>query len=137
MFDNTQIIRDLIAAWNSHDPERVAALYTQDYEGKDVGEPEMQHGPEAIYHSVSRYLSAFPDLEFTEDEIIVDGDRIAVVWTARATHRGPIMNIPPTGRRICLHGMSRHVIAGGKIVRSLNVWDLAGLLREIGLLPKL
>jgi len=137
MKDNQELIRHLIAAWNSHDPERVAALYTEDYEGIDVGEPGPQYGPQAIYQSVSRYLAAFPDLEFTEDEMICEGDHVALVWTARGTHRGTLMNIPPSGRKICLKGMSRHVISEGKIVRSLYVWDLAGLLRDIGLLPRL
>jgi hypothetical protein len=54
--------------------------------------------------------------------------------------RGPqsvSQNIPPTGRRIAVCGISLLTIEGGRISRGLYVWDVAGLLRSIGLLPEL
>lgn len=46
------------------------------------------------------YYMAFPDLQLTPTEIISDGDRVALFWTAQGTHQGSIMQIPPSGRAI-------------------------------------
>jgi hypothetical protein len=47
------------------------------------------------------------------------------------------MRIPPTGRSIAVRGTSVLTVESGKIIRGLYVWDVAGLLRSIGLLPEL
>ena len=133
----TQIVTELVEAWNAHNPERVAALYAQTHEGTDVGVANPLRGPEAVRQMVTRYLGAFPDLEFTEQETIVQGQRAALMWQARGTHRGPLMNIPATNRRTEMRGMSLLTVEDGKITRETSIWDVAGFLRSIGLLPEL
>ena len=132
-----QLVEDLLDAWNVHDTGRITQFYAPEYEGVDVGEAEPQRGPQAISRSVDRYLRAFPDLRFVEEDVVVQGDRAVVVWTAHATHGGKLMHIPPTGRKIAVLGLSVLTIENGKITRGLYVWDAAGLLRTIGLLPEL
>ena len=133
----TQIVTELVEAWNAHNPERVAALYAPAYEGTDVGEASPQRGPQAVRQMVARYLGAFPDLEFTEQETIFQGQRAALMWMARGTHRGPLMNIPATNRPTEIRGMSLLIVEDGKITREASIWDVAGFLRSIGLLPEL
>jgi hypothetical protein len=58
-------------------------------------------------------------------------------WQAEGTHQGPIMNIPPTGRRVQVRGVSILEVKDGLIVRGQYIWDLAGMLRHMGLLPEL
>lgn len=132
-----RLVTELVEAWNAHDPERVAALYAPTYEGTDVGEASPQRGPQAVRQRVARYLSAFPDLEFTEQETLVQGQRAALEWTARGTHQGPLMNIPATNRPTEIRGMSVLTVEEGKITRETSIWDVAGFLRSIGLLPEL
>ncbi len=135
----TRIATNLLHAYNSHDLDQAASLYSQDYEGIDVARPEPQRGPEGIRASLAGYFSAFPDLSMTEDEVIETADRIVQIWTARGTHRGTFMNIPPSGRRVTIHGISVLAIdaAAGQVRRGYYIWDVAGLLRSIGLLPEL
>jgi steroid delta-isomerase-like uncharacterized protein len=133
----TQLVTQLLEAWNAHDVDRLAALYTPDYEGEDVSEAKPQRGPEGIRQSMARYLRAFPDLHFTQEATLTQGDRIALFWTVRGTHRGKLMNIPPTCRPIQVRGVSLLTLEGGKIRRATAIWDVAGLLRAIGLLPEL
>jgi predicted ester cyclase len=59
------------------------------------------------------------------------------VWTARGTHRGSVMNIPPTGRAINVRGVSVLTIENAQVKNAIYIWDVAGLLRNIGLLPEL
>jgi steroid delta-isomerase-like uncharacterized protein len=132
-----QFVRDLLDAWNAHDVGRIETFYAPQYEGVDVGEAEPQRGRQGISRSVGRYLQAFPDLRFVEEDVVIQGDRVVLVWTARGTHGGKLMSIPPTGRKIAVRGVSVLTIENGKVTRGLYVWDAAGLLRSIGLLPEL
>jgi len=133
----TELLTELLEAWNAHDPERVAEFYAQTYEGMDVGEAGPLRGPEAVRQMVARYLRAFPDLEFTQEETIAQGQRAALMWRARGTHRGSLMNIPATNRPTEIRGMSLLAVEDGKIARETSIWDVAGFLRSIGLLPEL
>lgn len=133
----TRLVRDLLEAWNTHDPELIRSFYAPEYEGVDVGEAEPRRGPSDVAQTVERYLRAFPDLHFVEDDVVAQGDRAVLVWTACGTHGGQLMRIPPTGREISMRGTSVFTIRDGKITSGLHVWDVAGLLRSIGLLPEL
>jgi steroid delta-isomerase-like uncharacterized protein len=132
-----QLVTQLLEAWNAHDVERIADFYAPDYEGQDVAQARPEQGPEGIRHSLARYLHAFPDLHFTPEATLAQGNQVALFWTARGTHRGKIMNIPPTGRRVRVRGVWLFTLEAGKIRRAIIIWDVAGLLRAIGLLPEL
>lgn len=132
-----QLVTHLIAALNAHDVERAAAFYAPDYEEVDVAQAAVPVGPDGIRRTLAYYLCAFPDVHFTLDDLITEGKRTVLVWTLRGTHRGTFMHIPPTGRSVTVRGTSLLTIEDGKVRRGLRIWDLAGLLRAIGLLPEL
>lgn len=132
-----QIVQYLIAAVNRHDSQAVSELFAADYSGSDVAEAMKLRGPEAARKNLEAYLSGFPDLELGAIETVSQDNRVAVRWIARGTHAGTMMNIPPTGRRISVCGSSFLTLNGGKIKLASTVWDVAGMLRAIGLLPEL
>ena len=132
-----RLAAQLTEAWNSHDSQEVAALCAADYEGENIGEAVPHRGPEGMAASVAAYLAAFPDLHFVVEDVVIQGDRVVQVWRASATHRGPLMNIPGSGRRIAVRGASLLTFRAGQLYRATYIWDVAGLLREIGLLPEL
>jgi steroid delta-isomerase-like uncharacterized protein len=132
-----EFLNQLNRAWNSHNIDQVLVFYSPDYEGEDVGLAQPQRGLDGLAKMLSRYWQAFPDLRFTEDERIIQDDRVAQVWTAQGTHLGRIMNIPPTHRRVFVHGTSILQIRDSKVLRARYIWDVAGILRSIGLLPDL
>jgi hypothetical protein len=68
---------------------------------------------------------------------VTDEDHIALFWIATGTHRGPLMHIPPTRRPFEIRGVSLLRIDADKITEILSLWDVAGLLRAVGLLPDL
>jgi steroid delta-isomerase-like uncharacterized protein len=135
--DNNQLMRALIAAWNEHDAEGVVACFAPDFVGIDVAEAAPQRGPRNLRQSVERYLRAFPDLQVTPDELLIEDTRAVLVWTVRGTHLGSLMRIPPTGRPILLRGATLFQIEQGAVRRATNIWDVAGFLRSVGLLPDL
>jgi predicted ester cyclase len=80
------------------------------------------------------YRRAFPDLHIGSDDLVIQDD-CAASWILTGTHRGVIMNIPPTGRVVRLRGISMIHFENGLVTRAVRVWDLAGMLRTFGLLP--
>ncbi len=67
--------------------------------------PTIQ-GQEGLRQFVTMYRAAFPDLRFTIEDQLVEGDKIATRWTARGTHRGALQGIPPTGKAVNVTGIT-------------------------------
>jgi steroid delta-isomerase-like uncharacterized protein len=131
-----QLLEELLAAWNDHDPARAGLFYAEDYYGTDVGQHEPQIGREARMQVLKSYIHAFPDLHFT-GESVVEGNRAVLIWTMHGTHGAPILGIPATGRLIKVQGVSILTIEGRLITRGVTIWDTAGFLRALKLLPEL
>jgi steroid delta-isomerase-like uncharacterized protein len=132
-----QLITDLVAGWNAHDLDKVTALYADDFEEEDVANKDIQRGKAAVRRTMWLYLRAFPDLKLEADEVVIQGDCVAFSWIISGTHRGTLMNIPPTGRAVSIRGVSIITVSHGRLQRARRIWDLAGLLRAFGLLPEL
>lgn len=132
-----EFVNDLFAAWNSHDVSQAEKFYAENYVGIDVAQATPQQGRDGVRTFFTRYLNAIPDFFFTVEDIVADGNRVAVAWNVRGTHHGALMNIPPTGRPISSRGVSLLSIQDSQVQRATYIWDLAGLLRNIGLLPEL
>ena len=124
-------------ACNSHDIEQVLHFYYSEYIGEDVGQAFLLRGHEGIRAMLGNYWKAFPDLEFTITDTVVHDSRVVIVWMAEGTHQGTIMNIPSTGHRVIVRGVSIIDVEDGLVVRGQYIWDLAGMLRHMRLLPEL
>lgn len=130
-------VNQLIDCWNRHDTNALAGFYASDFEGIDIAQSQSYKGLEGVQHMLGHYFNAFPDLHFDIEEVIIEGERAALSWTSRGTHLGKIMNIPPTGRSINVRGMTLLKFVDGRVQQATFLWDVAGLLRDIGLLPEL
>ncbi|HAJ35358.1 MAG TPA: hypothetical protein DCL15_06655 [Chloroflexi bacterium] len=137
MSETQAVVQQVLAAWNSHDPARVAAFYTEDCRVIDVAIAQPPVGRAGVQRMFEAYYHAFPDLEIKPDVIIIEGNRVAVFWMAHATHQGAILNIPPSGRTVTARGVNYLVLRDDKVCETLTIWDVAGMLRDLGLLPDL
>ncbi len=81
------------------------------------------------------WRSAFPDLVVTIEQMVAEGDRVAVFWTARGTNTGEGNGLPATGRGGEGRGMSIFRLVDGRIAEEWNVMDKYGMLKQLGLLP--
>jgi steroid delta-isomerase-like uncharacterized protein len=124
-------------ACNSHDTERLLSLCSPDYTGSDVSQATLLQGRADLRVMLEGFWNAFPDLQFVTTDMVVQGSRLAIVWVAQGTHQGSIMNIPPTGHRVEVRGISIIDVRDGLVVRGQSIWDVAGMLRHMGLLPEL
>ena len=92
-------------------------------------------GQEAFKQFIQIYLTAFPDLHFTIEEQIAEGDMTATRYTARGTHRGDLMGIPPSGKQVTTTGIYIVRWSNGKSVESWLNFDALGLLQQLGEVP--
>jgi len=92
-------------------------------------------GREPYKQFVSMYLTAFPDMSMTIEDMIAEGDTVAERVTIRATHKGDFMGIPPTGKQGTVTAIYIVRFANGK---GAEVWangDDLGLLQQLGVIP--
>jgi len=82
--------------------------------------PGLPPGPEGMKQALITYHSASPDLEATIEDIFAAGDRVALRWSARATHLGEWLDVPPTGHHFTMSGISIYRLAKGKAVEGWN-----------------
>ena len=92
-------------------------------------------GLEAYKQVLSMYMTAFPDLHFTIEDMIAEGDTVVVRYTTRGTHQGNFMGIPPTGKQVSGTGIFIDRIVNGKAVEQWINGDDLGLLQQLGVVP--
>src|SRR5215470_5896756 len=91
--------------------------------------PGMPEGIEGSRQMIGMYLTAFPDLHFTVEDMIAEGDKVVARVTSRGTHQGEFMSIPPTDKQRTVTSIDIWRIAGGKLVERWNNSDTLGLLQ--------
>jgi len=69
--------------------------------------------------------------------MITDKGKVVVSWIISGTHKGEFMEIPATGRKVSVEGITIHHITNGKILDSYARWDALGLMRQLGQAPPL
>jgi steroid delta-isomerase-like uncharacterized protein len=92
-------------------------------------------GLEAYKQFLSMYMTAFPDLHFTIEDMIAEGDTVVARFTTHGTHQGNFMGIPPTGKQGSGTGMFIDRIVNGKAVEQWFNTDDLGLLQQLGVIP--
>ena len=87
--------------------------------------------PEGVETFVSGFMTAFPDLLHSVEEIIAEGDRVVVRFSARGTHLGQWNGLPASGRAIHYSGVTIARISGGKVQEHQTWWDTHKLIQQI------
>jgi steroid delta-isomerase-like uncharacterized protein len=89
-------------------------------------------GRENLKQSMRRRFTAFPNLHVTIEEILGEGDKVGIWYTAQGTHRGEFEGISATGRRVSWFGFDLLRVDGGKIAQGRFIDDSLGLMRQLG-----
>jgi steroid delta-isomerase-like uncharacterized protein len=94
--------------------------------------PEPICGIEAFKAFLRQFVAALPDVTVAVDDMIAEGDKVAVRWTVRGTHDGPLLGLPATGRRVQVSGFAFYRIIGGKVVEETGIGNTLGLMQQLG-----
>lgn len=106
-------------------------LFASDYVRHEPHTPEMA-GPEGVKQWITAVRTAFPDANFQIEDMVGEGDRVAMRWTVRGTHRGEFLGVGPSGKQISNGGNSILRLAGGKIAEEWLNWDVLGMMQQLG-----
>jgi steroid delta-isomerase-like uncharacterized protein len=111
-------------------------IVTPDFVLHDPNIPEEPRGPEGLKQFVSMYRNVFPDLNFTIEEQIGEGEKVGTRWVAHGTHQGELMGLAPTGKRVTVRAFTLQRFSGGKIAEDWAHYDALGMMRQIGAIPE-
>ena len=126
-----ELVRRLhVGLLTARDPAVVDEFFAPEFVSHN-NPPGFPPGVEGVKRFFAMFRDAFPDVTVEIDELVVDGDRVAVATTFTGTHEGELMGIAPTGRRVSVTGIDIVRVADGKIVEHRGLTDIVGLIRQL------
>ncbi len=123
--------RATFAAWNAHDAAAVAAVFAEDAVIRDVAPTEPVRGRDAIRERVAGMMSAFPDLELRQLDLVVGENANADRWVFSGTHRGEFLGLAPPDGASRWRAPPSAASTAGLVVEDVNFWDVPSLLAQL------
>jgi steroid delta-isomerase-like uncharacterized protein len=133
--DNKLVMQRFVEFINTASERLATELIAQNAVFHVPGRPDPMRGPAGYLAVIAMMRAGFPDIQWTLEEMVAEGDAVAARFTMRGTHRGPFFGVPPTGKRIVVQAMNFYRFAGGQIAGEHGQPDLLGLLQQIGAVP--
>jgi predicted ester cyclase len=131
--ENKALVRAFFDAANAGDISLAGTFFSQEFVDHEAP-PGVTDGPEGARQFLSIVLATIPDLRLTVDDMIAEGDKVAVRITVDGTMKGAYKGLAPTGNHATWKGVDIYTIAGGKIVERWVVRDHLSMMRQWGIL---
>ena len=128
--------RGVDEVWNGGRTEVIPEITGPGYVRHDPALAQPITGPRELEQSVVLYRNAFPDLNLEIIEMHSSGDIVMARWRATGTHRGDLMGIAPTGKRVEVTGLNLVHFSEGKMTDEIAEWDQVQMLRDLGVIPE-
>jgi len=129
--DHIAVAQDWVAAWNSHDADAFTGIFTGEAIFEHVPLGSVSRGTEEIRAFAQFVFTALPDLKMEVLNTTVKGGHATIEWLFTATDTG----FYGTGKPFAARGVTVIDLYGTKIARDSDYWDIATILRQVGLLP--
>jgi steroid delta-isomerase-like uncharacterized protein len=130
--ENKAIVRRLVEEWQDGRRRDVAEeLIADDFIDHSAG-PDEDATKEGGIQWFDYIWQALPDFSVQIKDQVADGDKVATLKTFSGTHKGELMGIAPTGRRVAFNIFDLLRIRDGKVVEHWGVYDIAGLMQQLG-----
>jgi len=123
---NIALVRSALDAFNEGDLDTCVARMGPDFVMNLAGLPPMR-GPDVWRQGANVIRLGFPDLHARIDDLVAEGDRVAVRLTFRGTHQGEFLGVPATGRTVSYVSHEFYRIADGLVAEEWICSDLASL----------
>jgi predicted ester cyclase len=122
---------------NTRDMSVIRKVFAPDYVNYfPAGQGEL-HGIEEFVQALDEFIGSFSDLVFTVEDILGEGDKVALRWSAVGVHTGDYRGIPPTtviaptGRTISFSATDIYQVANGQVVAEWNSLDGFDIVRQM------
>lgn len=119
--DDSEADRNIAADYIDHPPARPYAVALS--------------GPQSLKEDVASFRVAFPDLVTTAEDMVAEGNEVAVRGRWRGTHNGDFFGFPPSGRPFDVQGINFFRFADGQFVERYGTWDVLTLMQQLQLVP--
>jgi steroid delta-isomerase-like uncharacterized protein len=123
-----ELVKHNLQIWNDGNFDRFDEEFAPNYRNHSSNTDKAQ-----LKQAIVAMRQAFPDLHVTVDDLIVEGDKITIRWTAHGTHQGDYYGVPATGKKMKNTGILIDRIEDGKFVESWSSSDELGMFRQLGL----
>lgn len=122
------ICRFITEVWNRNNTEALDELLDPAYYDFTY-EPRNREGLE---RALLLMRTAFPDQQWSIEEIAAEGDTVGVCLTLRGTHTGQFRGVPSSGKPVEIGGYRFFKVRDGRITSHRGLLDLPSLLQQIG-----
>jgi steroid delta-isomerase-like uncharacterized protein len=125
--------------WNGRRMEVADAIFAEDCVTHQLrsGVPvdAVRRGRQAIKEHVAGWIASFPDLRFSVEQMLSEGDRVVMQLLMEGTHQGAWLGIPANGKKLQIRMFTIHRVAQGKIVEDWVLVESLGLFQQLGVVP--
>ncbi len=98
--------------------------------------PGSSRGPDVFKQIVTMYVTAFPDLNITIEEMIADGDMVASRGIIRGTHQDEFMGVPATGNSVSMEFIDMWRVSEDKFIENWAQLDMLSMMQQLGAVPR-
>jgi steroid delta-isomerase-like uncharacterized protein len=133
--ENKEVIRAYVETiFNQQQVDRADELAAADYLDH-AALPGQAPGLQGARKKWAMYLAGIPDLRVSIEDLVAEGDKVAVRRSYEGTHQGELLGVPPTGKHVQIGGISIFRLAQGKITEQWEQLDRLALMQQLGVLP--
>jgi steroid delta-isomerase-like uncharacterized protein len=135
--ENKAAVRRFYEAFNAGEFDALDEIMAPDYANHDPQSPMSPDGGlDSVKAELGGYRGAFPDLTFTIEEQVAEGNAVVTRWSAAGTQEGDLPDLPATGKHVDVTGISiDHFGPDGKMTEGYNNWDTLGMMQQLGAVP--
>lgn len=119
--------------WNKGNLKAISEFLTTNCRYHDPVFPHLASGADNIRSHIENCRRGFPDMRFTIDDTIAEGNEVVHHWTVTGTHRGQFLGLAPTNRQATVSGSSIFRIQNSKIAEQWSDWNLMSLMEQLGI----
>ncbi len=132
---NEALVRQVLDLIDERKLDAAFELYAADYIYHGPGGQELR-GRDGIRGLWDVYLTGFPDLSSTVEDMISEGDKVVLRWTIQGTHTGEFLGVPASDKKITLPITEIFRIADGQLVEAWDQYDRMTVMQQIGAIPE-
>jgi steroid delta-isomerase-like uncharacterized protein len=140
MDDPKQLINRFVEElWNGRRLEVADAIFGTDcvtHQLRSGGAVDaVPRGPQGMKEHVAGWIASFPDLRFSIEQMLSEGDRVVTQLLMEGTHQAAWLGIPASGKKMQIRMFTVHRIVQGKIVEDWVLVESLGLFQQLGVVP--
>jgi steroid delta-isomerase-like uncharacterized protein len=133
--NNKALVARFVQFINTANEQLAEELISQEAKFYVPGQDGPMHGPAGYLTIIGMMRSGFPDIQWSLEDSVFEGEKVAARFMMRGTHQGTFFGISPTGKSINVQAINFYRFFNGQIIEEFGQPDMLGLLQQIGAVP--